>query len=171
MNGPMQNVTPIDQLPDLEDLEGPRLMNGAMRPNMSRVPYAQDILPPKDAEHIYTKHIREGMNMQDMPPGAGMCQMPPNHTTPLPMHGEMMEPMGPQMQQQNTKEDYDGLHQGPEPKWSLPNGSPSCLDCMNHWESCPVCHQLFNTDKTIYIIAIILLTIVCLLLLKKVLDV
>jgi hypothetical protein len=55
--------------------------------------------------------------------------------------------------------------------FNMPIGSPSCLDVAEHVSKCPICSKFYNTDKTIYIIAIITLTIICILLLKKVLDV
>ena len=54
--------------------------------------------------------------------------------------------------------------------FQMPLNSPSCLDVASHIESCPICSKLYNADKTIYIIAIVVLSIICLLLLKKVLD-
>jgi hypothetical protein len=47
----------------------------------------------------------------------------------------------------------------------------SCADIYKHIENCPICSKLYNNDKTIYIILIIFLIIVCIILLKKVLDV
>lgn len=55
--------------------------------------------------------------------------------------------------------------------FNMPIGSPSCLDVADHISKCPICSKFYNTDKTIYIIAIITLAIICILLLKKVLDV
>lgn len=157
----MQNVTAIDDLPELEDLEGPRPMHRAIRPGggpQNATPYGQDILPPKDSDDIYRKHIRVGRNIQEMPPEAGMSQLPR-----APMHA----PMEPMMDMEYYQPDQDVVHT----KYNLPANSPTCIDCANHVDVCPVCKKYFDNDKTIYIIAIIVLTITCLLLLKKVLDV
>jgi hypothetical protein len=53
------------------------------------------------------------------------------------------------------------------------NTSPplNCIDVANHIQSCPICSKFYNNDKTLYILAIIILSIVCLLLLKKVLNI
>lgn len=48
--------------------------------------------------------------------------------------------------------------------------SPSCLRVSDHVSECPMCSKFFNPDKTIYIIVIIVLSLMCLLLLKRVLD-
>lgn len=165
----MQNVTAIDDLPELEDLEGPRPMYRSIRPGggpRNATPYGQDILPPKNTEDVYRKYIREGRNIQDMHHEAGMRQIPPG---PAPMYPSMDQI--PMEYFQPPEQDINGLHQGMEPKWKLPDGSPSCIDVANHIASCPVCAQIYNNDKTIYIVSIIVLVIVCLLLLKKVLDV
>ena len=49
--------------------------------------------------------------------------------------------------------------------------SLNCVSVSDHIHACPVCSKIYSSDKTAYIIAIILLSIVCLLLLKKVLNV
>jgi hypothetical protein len=50
------------------------------------------------------------------------------------------------------------------------SSSVSCLDFAGHVKGCPICSKFYNTDKTAYIIAIVILSIVCLLLLRKVLN-
>ncbi len=49
--------------------------------------------------------------------------------------------------------------------------SLSCIDISEHIKKCPVCSQLYNNDKTIYLIVIFFLCLICLLLLKKVLHI
>lgn len=46
----------------------------------------------------------------------------------------------------------------------------SCLDLANHQTGCPICSKLYNCDKTLYIIVIVLLSVICVILLKKVLE-
>lgn len=46
----------------------------------------------------------------------------------------------------------------------------SCLDVSNHVENCPICRRIYKNDKTVLIIAIVILSILCILLLKKVLN-
>jgi len=53
----------------------------------------------------------------------------------------------------------------------MPPNSPSCLDVADHINACPICSRFYNNDKTLYVIAIAVLAIICILLLKKVLDV
>lgn len=47
----------------------------------------------------------------------------------------------------------------------------SCLDIASHVGDCPICSKFYKNDITAYIICIVVLAIICLLLLKKVLDV
>ena len=47
----------------------------------------------------------------------------------------------------------------------------NCIQVCEHVNNCPVCSKIFNNDKTIYIILIILLAITTLICLKKVLNV
>jgi hypothetical protein len=54
--------------------------------------------------------------------------------------------------------------------YNMPDNTPSCLDIAEHVVNCPICSKFYNDDKTIYIIAIIVLAVICLLLLKKILS-
>lgn len=49
-------------------------------------------------------------------------------------------------------------------------GGGSCIDVAHHSINCPVCSRLYNTDKTPYLVLIGLLVIICLILIKKVLE-
>jgi len=45
-----------------------------------------------------------------------------------------------------------------------------CVDVYEHISSCPICMKMYSVDKTPYYIVIVMLSLVCILLLKKVLD-
>lgn len=45
-----------------------------------------------------------------------------------------------------------------------------CLDVHSHIQACPICSRFFKQDNSLYIIAIIILSIICIILLKKVLN-
>ena len=47
----------------------------------------------------------------------------------------------------------------------------NCLDISKHVQVCPICTRFYNNDKSVYIFCIVCLVILCLLLLKKVLNV
>lgn len=46
----------------------------------------------------------------------------------------------------------------------------NCVDTSYHVKNCPICSQLYRNDKGIYIISIVILIIICIILLKKVLN-
>jgi hypothetical protein len=47
----------------------------------------------------------------------------------------------------------------------------NCIDFANHVKSCPICSKLYNTDKTIYVISIIGLILLCLFLMKRIANI
>ena len=48
---------------------------------------------------------------------------------------------------------------------------PTCVEISDHVKNCSVCSRLYQMDKTLYIIAIIVLAIICIILLKRIIDV
>lgn len=52
----------------------------------------------------------------------------------------------------------------------IENYHSDCVDVSEHCQNCPVCKKLYSPDVTLYIIAIVMLVIICILLLKKILD-
>lgn len=46
-----------------------------------------------------------------------------------------------------------------------------CIDIANHIQGCPICSKFYKNDNSLHIITILILSIVCILLLKKVLNV
>ncbi len=49
-------------------------------------------------------------------------------------------------------------------------GGVNCPSVMLHINSCPLCNKLYNPDRTLYILIIIILSIVSMILLKKSMD-
>ena len=91
---------------------------------------------------------------------------------PLPESGMgLYNPPLSQQQQYFTQESqqYSPPMQPPLYSDKLSN-TPSCLDIHDHVMQCPICSKFFNKDTSVYVIAIVILSIVCILLLKKVLD-
>lgn len=165
----MSRVTPIDMLPDLEEVEYPQPLSvGVKGQNIKYPRYAGATMLPPEEQDKFGKFIRNNVRI---PGEAGMSAM--NHqksaggsygnasygpqTHGLPPMNQDLPPMPPMM------EEYV-----PQP---VLKNMPSCLDCAEHASNCPVCKSYFNNDKTLYIIAIIVLGLVCILLLKKVLDI
>lgn len=143
-------VTPIDMLPELEDVTTPQPYERAVKGQQikgSRYP-GEGILAQQDAQRVQ-KFIREN----HVSPGeSGMNYKQVQDTY-------MLEP--PSQTSGDVQQQYPMLTTNPE---------PNCIDCARHASGCPVCKSYFNNDKTILYIAIIVLIVICLLLLKKVLD-
>ena len=127
-----QNVTFIDDLPDLDDLEFGGAMQGGGQFQDGQVP------------ERYKKFIRSSMGE------------PPSQSG--------MNPGFQQPQQQFFQPPKQEMNIRPS------SNSPTCLEVHDHVQTCPICCRFFKNDNTMYIIAIVILAIVCILLLKRVLD-
>lgn len=46
----------------------------------------------------------------------------------------------------------------------------SCMTVSNHIKDCPICSKFYNCDNSIYIVCIVLLIMVCVILLKKIIE-
>lgn len=165
MNG-QQYVTPLSDLPDLEDLE-----HVQARPKM------QSDRPIDDSK--YTKYIRPAHRM-DMESGMASYGANPYGPQGIPMGMPTYGPPG-------IQESFGphGSPQGGHPQGGhVPSGASgtqfvekfanpqyNCIDIARHIQDCPICSKFYSSDKTIYIIVIVILAIVCLLLIKKVLNV
>ena len=143
-----QKFTLIDDLPDLDDLEGNKVddkYNKFLRNNH---------ITPMQAG-MSSPQITEQAMMG--PPGMG----PPGMGHPGMGHPGMGYPgMDPTITP--VFEPYKNTN--------LTNG-PSCIDVAKHIATCPLCSKFYKCDNTIYIVTIVILVIICLILLKKVLDV
>ena len=105
--------------------------------------------PPQSANipEKFQKFIRPP---HSPPPQAGMA----------PEKFEMPPPMMKEQPTQQYAQEYDKL---------LEN-TPSCLQVADHVSACPICSKFYNNDRSLYIIAIVILAVLCIILLKKVLD-
>ena len=54
--------------------------------------------------------------------------------------------------------------------WVIEIKPNTCLYVSNHIKNCPICSKFYENDKSIYIIIIIILAIVCIILARKVLE-
>ena len=48
--------------------------------------------------------------------------------------------------------------------------SISCIDIARHIKHCPICIKFYDNDRSMYIITIIVLVVICIILLKKLLE-
>jgi hypothetical protein len=64
----------------------------------------------------------------------------------------------------NRHSGYDNNHSSNNNSYSQPN----CITIAQHVETCPICSRIYDTDKTLYILAIISLLILCFLMVKRI---
>ena len=149
------NVTPLEMLPNLEDLEGGGGYGGSG--NREFPSYSGSSMLPPGQSDKFGKYIRGNHHQISQQSGMNSHPPPPPHVNYSPSYSQQQEI-------------YSTPNEGIK-TFNMPAGSPSCLDVAEHIANCPICSKFYNTDKTIYIIAIVVLAIICILLLKKVLDV
>lgn len=59
-------------------------------------------------------------------------------------------------------------HVSPHPSLSSSQEPFNCVTIAQHIETCPICSRLYDTDKTLYILAIMGLLILCFLMAKRI---
>jgi hypothetical protein len=174
----MNNITYLDDLPDLYDLnknQGPSQLESSTRPpgiTQPRYPLNEQTILPKEQYDKVSKHIR-GKFIQP-PNESGMY----NNNNTYPQQNNNMYPQynqsvynqqkQPFLNNQSYDDYYDNEKQLKITK--MPIGSPTCIECADHITNCPICSKFYNNDKTLYILIISILSLICIILLKKVLD-
>lgn len=158
-----KNITMIDDLPFLDDLENnSRNNNGLM-------------MIPSDTSSKVQKFIRNtnthnapyesGMNMnQSQHPQQFVSQQQPppqfmNEIIDDPRNYQNIEPMQFEPQFERKQRRY------------IDYNEPTCIQVADHTMNCVVCSKLYQCNNTGYIVVIILLAIISVLLLKRVLNV
>lgn len=167
-NNRPQNTTSIDELPDIDEIEGPSPYQPAIRNHLRESKYpGSEMLPVEEADK-FQKYIRNG-HIPAMESGMNNMNLV---SLPSPFDPSMNnmyydeESFVEHVPNNKTISNQKNLN-----KIIMPEGSPSCIEVAEHFMSCPVCSRLYNNDKTVYIIAIVVLAFISILLLKKVLDV
>ena len=115
------------------------------------------------------KFIRNSNRM--IPSGAGMSRDgPPMGPMAGPGHMRMM----PQEMMEQPVMDVREMRYSAPPPVHFERPDPMSLNCVDvsmHIQNCPICSKFYNGDKSLYVIVIVILAIICLLLLKRVLNV
>jgi hypothetical protein len=153
-----QHVTMIDELPELEDLAGVGDYHVQMDRHIMERP---DIHDNRYQKHIRGAHVinhQAGMDNNGPMEGYGPAQ-------PNSFHASLQHPQEAIMQAPPPQKMEAPMMMQPDPM------SYNCVDIAKHIQGCPICSKFYHNDKTVYIIAIVVLSIVCLLLLKRVLNV
>lgn len=169
MSNRPRNVTMLEELPDLADI----VDTGDAMPYATASPYATTGGPgpqPPSQEQLQ-RVIRRSVRQFD--PQAGMDP----YDAELQQHIRQQQQQHSRMQQQGASPLYgDGPSPSPVPAPPSPGSqvdplSLNCIDVARHIQECPVCSKLYANDRTVYIVVIAVLVIICLLLLKRVLNV
>ena len=163
-----RNVTYIDDLPDLEDIESrPGMYNDMIGVDNTQLQYQghQGDIPDK-----FKKFIRNPMG----PPPISSGMNPYSQQQQQQQINHQQEFFTPQQQQQQQQQQYSPMYAPMNQQDTQPirpyYNSPTCLEIADHVGSCPICSRFYMNDKTAYIIAIVILSIICILLLKRVLN-
>lgn len=142
----------IDELPDISDLES-------------------DVM-------LRREHVKQPLNNSFERYDANMNKFirPSNHQLPNQsgMNGPryLSQPQIPQQSQAYYAPPSQQMeHYNPPPQLPTALDDTNCLSASNHITNCPVCSKLYKNDMTIYVISIAILIVICLLLLKRILDV
>jgi hypothetical protein len=146
----MPNVTRIEDLPDLSDIETYDV-GGAGMGNKD----------PKMNKYI-RNHSRQSYTNLDASP-----KFEPYKRNNVEEYGydtnDSRQEQAPLQAERNIERyDYE-----PTP---LPPARLNCLDVCNHIKDCPLCSKFYHNDNTIYLIIIVVLSILVIILTKKVLN-
>ena len=166
-----KNYTLIEELPDLEDLE---------RGNQNHNGGGINMIPPDNANQIQ-KFIRN--NVYDPPVESGMAQLQRSQPQrqnqqhqKLPEQTQItqfiMPPPPPPQNQFMDESMYEpNFNQPPTYRHNPPSYDINCINVADHTTNCIVCSRLYQHNTSGYIVVIILLAVICILLLKRVLNV
>ena len=169
-----QQVTLIDDLPDISDSNG--ILNHAQQEKYGKFIQSSHEAPMEAGmKNSYPQGHPQGHPQQGYPQGYPPHGHPEGHQQG---HPQGYPPHGhPEGHQQGPPGYHGHMQQSPtsaqtmELYQTLEKFGGSCIGVAGHVENCPICSKLYKNDKSIYVIVIILLTILCILLLKRVLDI
>ena len=118
---------------------------------ISELPELEDLEKNENTKKgIKSYHIKEPMRLSHM---SGMSY---RHGDYGPSRENLSDPII-----DHPEERYENFHH----RYSSP-----CMDLANHMKDCPICSRFYNNDRMMYIIAIVLLSLLCLMLIKKILN-
>ena len=151
------NITMIDDLPDISDFEDSGSMGLSMIPDSAKY---QKFLRNSNSNNL---HTNSGMNTNqdnyklgyhNVAQGSYIDSLPNSNMSSMypPKHGSSG---GFAPESQMIYEPYDNLN---------------CREIARHINNCEICSKIYNKDNTFHIIVICVLTIICILLLKRVLN-
>lgn len=156
------NVTMIEDLPDIEELDNNSQqmeLNGLNMIPASESSKFQKFIRNNNNHNF---HESSGMNNNRMIQSYNPYKVGYNNNM---NQGSYIDSINvPNYQYPNVNQPFY------EPYENVKMNPTNCLDVADHATNCPVCSKLYNNDKTVYIITIVILSIICILLLKRILD-
>lgn len=169
MNRP-PNVTSINELMDIDEIEYQQYRNQNLNSQMGgsnngqrHSTYGSAYGNPdlgRDDPNRYNKFIRNN-NFNKIPDDAGM-----NFSKSNPyINSSNQSSFLPENEIDNSQYIVN------QNKYPDHLTNTTCIQVAEHIRDCPICCKFYKNDNTVYIIVIIILSIMCLLLLKRVLDI
>lgn len=177
------NITMIDDLPDISEIEG-RNAGLSMIPDSGRY---QKFLKNTNNNNLHTSsgmssgsndpyklgyhNANQGGSYIDDLSNKNMGMNMNIHQTPYSI--DMQQQKSPPQHLYGSSGGFAPNSQMYYEPYEMPpqKDTLNCRDVAGHASNCDVCSKLYNNDKTFYIIAICVLVIICILLLKRILDV
>jgi len=154
------NITMIDDLPDISDFEDSGSMGLSMIPDSAK----------------YQKFLKN-TNNNNLPANSGMGMSMGQDSYKLGYHNVNQGSYIDNMPNSNMSSMYPpkfGSSGGFAPESQMiyePFDNLNCREIARHINNCEICSKIYNKDNTFHIILICVLTIICILLLKRILDV
>jgi len=168
------NRTPIEQLMNLDEIfpDSMQSMDGRLpmpgvNPSFSQQMMSENSERDKYATPLSSK-LRTNVNMSRAMDG-GSRSIPSNHyreveyQTENPDNYRMGLNAYPKQTRNYIPQNYNSLE-------GYTTREISCIEIANHIRSCPICSKFYDNDKSMYIIVIVILVIMCIILFKKVLE-
>jgi hypothetical protein len=145
-----KNVTYLENLPELEDSDTRSVINSGMKNQYQHNNF-------QDTSDKIRKFIRPNMGPPHSQSGMNIYQ-----------HREQSEHQFEPRSDQPFFQPPQKFQQ--EPTYKQVSDSPNCLQIHDHVQNCPICSKFFKHNNVVYIITITVLSIICILLLKRVLN-
>ncbi len=162
-HGYPENTPPPEMFLHTLDKSRSAPTNG-IRDTQNSYPYEEEVKENYNPEHIPRQfpqpfHQPQENNPFNQPQIHEMYKGPPPSKEP------------PQLPESEPTEEFRQMPpQFVHPHVGHPHQGHSCMSIADHVSGCPICSRYYDTDKTIYMVIIVILLIICALLIRKVLN-
>lgn len=170
-NNVNRNVTMIDSLPELKDIESPEDQSYSKNLYIRGFNPASDIIP-SEFSNKYQKVIRGN----HVPPRESGMEAR-TRVNYIENNYRVNKNVNKNINNINLEQPYDEDDNNYDNNYDDNRMQPNnyryinCIEIANHIKNCPICSKLYgSTDKIFYIVVIIFLLIICLILLKNIIN-